>query len=61
MATKASREKHNKKHNREVAKKVAEYRSHRQFAESNSLLRQMKLAGRVTSTEVKGKTYFSLA
>lgn len=27
----------------------------------SALLRQMKLAGRVTSTEVKGKTYFSLA
>ena len=44
MATKASKEKHhNKNAAREAAKKVSDYRSRRQFAESNSLLRQMKL------------------
>lgn len=44
MATKTSKEKHhNKKTARETAKKVSDYRRGRQFPESSSLSRQLKL------------------
>ena len=49
MATKASKEKHHKKAAKKTAdtkanaRKVSDYRSRRQFAESSSLLRQLKL------------------
>ena len=43
MATKASKEKHHKKAAKGAARKVSDYRSRCQFAESSSLPRQLKL------------------
>ena len=56
MATKTSKEKHaNKKAARQAAKKVSDYRRGRQFPESSSLPRQLKLLAEGCAPYVKDR------